>query len=130
VVVALLASGVGLWRFSSGKASALADTYPMEVSVVEAAAKRAAGAFVLDVRQPEEWAEAHIPGSRLIPLGELPRRIGEIPREGEIVVVCRSGNRSRAGRDILRQAGFARVTSMAGGLRQWVAAGHPTVRGQ
>jgi len=98
--------------------------------VTEAVARRSAGAFILDVRQPEEWVEGHIPGSTLIPLGELQSRVGEIPRDKEIVVVCRSGNRSQTGRDILRRAGLTRATSMAGGLREWTAEGHPTVRGQ
>lgn len=109
--------------------SAAADTFPQEISVAQAAAKRQAGAFILDVRQPEEWADAHIPGSTLIPLGELENRINELPQNQEIVVVCRSGNRSAQGRDILKQAGFNQVTSMAGGLNEWKAVGYDTVSG-
>jgi rhodanese-related sulfurtransferase len=97
--------------------------------VEAAAAKREAGAFILDVRQPEEWNEFHIPDATLIPLGELASRVDEVPRDQEIVVVCRSGNRSQQGRDILLKAGFTQVTSMAGGVTQWKAAGHPTVSG-
>lgn len=103
--------------------------YPREVSVEEAVTKRDAGAFILDVRQPEEWNEFHIPDSTLIPLGELASRVEELPREQEIVVVCRSGNRSAQGRDILLAAGFTQVTSMAGGVTQWRAAGYPTASG-
>lgn len=77
------------------------------------------------MRQPEEWNEYHIPGASLIPLGELAARVDELPRDQEIVVVCRSGNRSATGRDILREAGFTQVTSMAGGVTEWRAAGHP-----
>ncbi len=109
--------------------SAAADTFPQEISVAQAAAKRQAGAFILDVRQPEEWADANIPGSTLIPLGELENRINELPQNQEIVVVCRSGNRSAQGRDILKQAGFNQVTSMAGGLNEWKAVGYDTVSG-
>ena len=47
----------------------------------------------------------------------------------EVVVVCRSGNRSQQGRDSLREAGFEQVTSLAGGLKEWVALGYPTVSG-
>ncbi|MDW8326004.1 MAG: rhodanese-like domain-containing protein [Anaerolineales bacterium] len=104
-------------------------TLPKEISVTEAATMREAGAFILDVRQPEEWMEYHIPGSTLIPLDQLSARLSEVPRDREIVVVCRSGNRSQQGRDILLQAGFTRVTSMAGGLRRWAASGLPTVSG-
>ena len=105
------------------------DAYPQEISVSQAAAKRQAGTFILDVRQPEEWADAHIPGSTLIPLGDLENRINEVPKDQEIVVVCRSGNRSAQGRDILKQAGFTQVTSMAGGLNEWKAEGYETVSG-
>jgi rhodanese-related sulfurtransferase len=97
--------------------------------VTEAAALRDSGAFVLDVRQPEEWAEVRIPGATLIPLGELPARLDEVPRDVDVVVVCRSGNRSQAGRDILRGAGFTRVTSMTGGVTEWRAAGLPAESG-
>lgn len=100
-----------------------------EITVAEAAALRDSGAFILDVRQPEEWAEYHIPDTTLIPLNELSSRISEIPRDQKIVVVCRSGNRSQAGRDILLDAGFTNVTSMAGGLTAWRSNGYPTVSG-
>lgn len=100
-----------------------------EVSVDRALSMREEGAFVLDVRQPEEWLDHHIPGSTLIPLGELQARLAEVPQDQEILVVCRSGNRSAEGRDILLKAGFEQVTSMAGGLTQWKAAGYPTVSG-
>jgi rhodanese-related sulfurtransferase len=103
---------------------------PAEISVAEAAAKRDAGAFILDVRQPDEWNTVHIPGATLIPLDQLEARMNEVPKDKEVVVVCRSGNRSKQGRDILMNAGFAQVTSMASGLNQWSAAGLPTATGQ
>jgi rhodanese-related sulfurtransferase len=95
------------------------------VSVTEAAALRDGGAFVLDVREPAEWADGHIPGATLIPLGELVDRVGEVPRDRSILVVCHSGNRSAEGRDILLGAGFASVTSLDGGMIDWAAAGMP-----
>lgn len=107
----------------------IAANYPMEISVDEAAVKRDQGAFILDVRQPEEWQEYHIPGSTLIPLDQLANRLNEIPKDQEVVVVCRSGNRSREGRDILLDQNFSTVTSMAGGLREWSAKGYETVTG-
>jgi len=103
---------------------------PSEVSASEAFDRREAGAFILDVREPEEWEEGHIPGATLIPLGELEGRVDELPRDREIVVACRSGNRSKAGRDILVEAGFTQVTSMSGGLTGWKSAGYPTVAGK
>lgn len=100
-----------------------------EVSVSEAAAMRDAGAFVLDVREPDEWNQVHIPGATLIPLGQLASRVDELPKDQEIVVVCHSGNRSAQGRDILLSAGFDQVTSMAGGMTRWEAAGLETTSG-
>lgn len=102
---------------------------PAEVSVADAAALRDAGAFVLDVREQNEWDAGHIPGATLIPLGELASRVGEVPADRTVVVVCRSGNRSAQGRDILRQAGLSAVASMAGGMNDWTAAGQPVVAG-
>ena len=102
---------------------------PAEVSVDEALALRESGAFVLDVRQPEEWAAGHIPNATLIPLGDLPARVAEVPKDRQVVVVCRSGNRSATGRDVLLGAGYPSVTSMAGGMNDWTAAGYPTESG-
>ena len=103
---------------------------PLEISVSKAADKRTSGAFILDVREPQEWEQVHIPGATLIPLGQLPDRLNEIPKDQEVVVVCRSGNRSATGRDILLKGGFTTVTSMAGGMNQWQAAGFATAAGQ
>jgi rhodanese-related sulfurtransferase len=79
------------------------------------------------VRNPDEYYPAHIAGSTLIPLGELEKRVKELPQDKEIVVVCRSGRRSSAGRDILKKAGFSQVSSVTGGMNEWNAAGYPTV---
>ncbi|MCS6907570.1 MAG: rhodanese-like domain-containing protein [Anaerolineales bacterium] len=100
-----------------------------EISVEQAYAKYQQGAFVLDVRQPEEWEQGHIPNTTLIPLDQLPRRVNEVPRDREIVVVCRSGNRSREGTRILLENGFTQVSSMAGGVLEWSAKGYPFVQG-
>ena len=111
------------------QALAAAVPLPETILVAEAAAKRDAGAFILDVRTPDEWSTVHIPGATLIPLDQLGSRLNEVPKDKEVVVVCHSGNRSKQGRDILKNAGFSQVTSMAGGMNQWQAAGLPTVTG-
>jgi len=127
-VIALLILGVSaVWIFNRNTTGS--QSLPKEISVSEATAKRDAGAFILDVRQPDEWNTGHIPGATLIPLDQLASRVNELPRDQEIVVVCRSGNRSAQGRDILLDAGFTQVTSMAGGMIQWESAGYPTVSG-
>jgi rhodanese-related sulfurtransferase len=104
--------------------------YPAEISVPQAAEKRDQGAFILDVREPSEWVQFHIPGATLIPLGDLPNRLNDVPKDREIVVVCRTGHRSAQGRDILLNAGITKVTSMAGGVTQWQAQGLAIATGQ
>ncbi len=99
------------------------------ISVQEASSLRDKGAFILDVREPSEWNEFHMPNSTLIPLGQLASRVAEVPKDRTVVVVCRSGNRSKAGRDTLLQAGFTNVTSMDGGLTAWRSGGLPVVSG-
>jgi len=125
IIVLILA---GVFLFNPGN-TATAQGLPREISVSNAASMRNDGAFILDVREPDEWNDSHIPGATLIPLGELASRVKEVPKGQDVVVVCRSGNRSAQGRDILLQAGFENVTSMAGGINQWKAAGLETVSG-
>jgi rhodanese-related sulfurtransferase len=80
--------------------------------------------FVLDVRQPEEYRTGHIPGSKLIPLGELQQHLGELPRDREIICVCQSGSRSSSATRMLSSAGFQAV-NMRGGMIGWSRAGLP-----
>jgi len=103
------------------------EQLPDEISVQQAYQLYKEDTFFLDVRTQEEWDAYHIEGATLIPLDQLQSRVKEVPQDQEIVVVCRSGNRSQAGRDILRQAGIEQATSMAGGVNAWYAAGYPTV---
>ena len=126
-VLLIIFGGIFYLQNNSGVEST--DTLPLTVNVSEAVKLQDDGAFVLDVRQPEEWNDYHAPDSILIPLDQLEARLDEVPRDRDIVVVCRSGNRSQSGRDILLNAGFTSVTSMAGGLQQWRTDGHPVVSG-
>lgn len=84
---------------------------------------------LVDVRQPEEYALCRLDGSRLIPLGELPRRAAEVePPEGATVVVyCHHGVRSLSGAMILQQFGVENVASMAGGIDAWSQLVDPNV---
>lgn len=117
------------WWLSRPKSEATSAGLAREVNVHEAAKLRDEGAFILDVREVSEWTAGHIPEATLIPLGELESRLVEVPKDVEVVVVCRSGNRSAEGRDILLRAGYESVTSMGGGMNDWVAAGYPSVTG-
>lgn len=82
---------------------------------------------LLDVREPWEWEIAHIPGSQLIPLGWLPARVAEVPRDRPVVTVCHAGMRSLAARAMLLQAGHASVQSLAGGVDAWAASVDPSM---
>lgn len=109
-------------------ANGAVSTLPRDISVTEASKQRDTGAFVLDVREPYEWNEGHIPNATLIPLGTLPNQLASVPKDKPIVVICRSGNRSQSGRDILLKAGFTNVTSVNGGMIAWEAARLPVTK--
>lgn len=86
--------------------------------------ERVGGAMQLvDVREPEEWTAGHLPGSVLIPMGELGGRRDELDRSRPIITVCRSGRRSLYSAEELLAAGFPDVRSLAGGVIAWVEAG-------
>lgn len=92
-----------------------------EIDAIEVKARMDRGdRFVLlDVREPHEHSIARIPGAKLIPLGEVGRRAGELDPDAEIVVHCKSGVRSLRACGILRQAGFRHVRNMTGGILAW-----------
>ncbi|MCD6052556.1 MAG: ygaP 2 [Verrucomicrobia bacterium] len=83
---------------------------------------------VIDVREPMEFAGGHLACARLIPLGDLEKRLGEIPTDQPLVVVCRSGKRSGQAASLLQGKGFKQVRSLEGGLMAWEAAGLPLKR--
>jgi rhodanese-related sulfurtransferase len=84
--------------------------------------------FLLDVREQWEYDEGHIPGVTLLPMGEVPARLDEIPTDKEVIVTCRSGNRSGQVTDYLRQNGFDNVHNMQGGIVAWDEAGYEVAR--
>ena len=83
---------------------------------------------VFDVRQPDEYEEGHVPGATLVPLADVPDRVGEFPTAGPVYVVCRSGGRSANAVGYLRSVGVDAV-NVAGGTLAWIEAGHPVVGG-
>jgi rhodanese-related sulfurtransferase len=74
--------------------------------------------FLLDVREKQEMREGYISGAKLIPLGQLSNRMRELPKDREIVCVCRSGNRSKSAAKKLIAAGYA-ASNMKGGMLAW-----------
>ena len=84
--------------------------------------------FLLDVREPWEFANGHVPGAHLIPLGELEGRVGEIPRDRPILCLCQVGQRSLAAAVYLRQLGYHDVLNVDGGTGAWIERGFPIER--
>jgi rhodanese-related sulfurtransferase len=84
--------------------------------------------FLVDVRQPEEYREGHIQGAKLIPLGQLPQRLKELPKNHEIICVCRSGSRSNSAAKQLINAGY-RASNLKGGMLGWTRSGFPIQKG-
>lgn len=99
-----------------------------EIDVAELARRHAAGGYVLDVRQADEYEAGHVPGAVLVPLDQLPARLGELPSDQELNVICRSGGRSATAVEALNRAGYAAV-NVAGGTLAWVDAGNPVHEG-
>ncbi len=82
------------------------------------------GAWLLDVREDDEWAAGHVPGARHIPLGQLNARAAEVPQGQDVYVICRSGGRSGRATEALAGGGWQAI-NVAGGMQGWAAAGRP-----
>jgi rhodanese-related sulfurtransferase len=91
------------------------------------AAEVSGDAFLLDVREPDEWAAGHPPGAYHLPMMEIPARTGEVPTDRDVVVLCRVGARSAQVVAFLRHRGWENVRNLDGGLQAWAAAGRELV---
>lgn len=85
-----------------------------------------AEAFVLDVREPDEWSAGHIDSALHVPLAQVPDRLGELPKDRPIAVFCRGGGRSARATAFLVQNGI-NAHNVSGGMRAWEAAGRPMI---
>lgn len=100
-----------------------------EVDIDTFAEALAGGAAAVDVREPDEYAEAHVPGAILIPLGQLGQRVHELPSDRPLYIICASGGRSlRAATALQNQAGIEAI-SVRGGTRQWIESGREYATG-
>ncbi len=99
-----------------------------EVDLAAFAAAHRDGAVVIDVREPFEYVAGHVPGATLVPMGRLPSRVADLPRDVPVYVICASGNRSLAAAHFLARAGID-AWSVTGGTADWARAGYPIVRG-
>lgn len=100
-----------------------------EVDLRTFAAARAAGATVLDVREPMEYATGHVPGARSVPARRLPGMLVELMRAAPVYLLCASGVRSGSAAEALVRAGIE-AYSVAGGTNAWAAQGRPIARGR
>jgi hypothetical protein len=99
-----------------------------EVDLAAFAAGHADGGYVVDVRERGEYLAGHVPGAKLIPLASVPARLGQLPTDRPVYVICASGNRSRNATAWMRSAGID-AHSVAGGTGGWARLGHPVVPG-
>ena len=83
---------------------------------------------LVDVREPWEFDLCRIEGSLLVPLGELPRRVDELPRDRPLVMVCHTGRRSQNAAMFLAQSGFNDVQNLKGGVEGWAVEVDPSMR--
>jgi hydroxyacylglutathione hydrolase len=81
---------------------------------------------ILDVRQPQEWADGHIEHARHITGAELPQRINEVPKDVPVAVICGSGYRSSVSSSLLAAQGYKNIANVLGGMSAWKSAGFPT----
>lgn len=112
----------------------IAPVHALEVRAIDvkqAQTMKAQGALLLDVREANEHAAGHAPGSVLIPVGQLERRLQEIRQfqDKPVAVICRSGRRSAVATEILQKAGFSAARNVEGGMIAWERAGLPVVQG-
>ncbi|MCA9987241.1 MAG: rhodanese-like domain-containing protein [Anaerolineales bacterium] len=108
--------------------AALSDpgSLPLNISAETAAQyQNRDDVLLIDVREQYEYDESHIPGITLIPMSELEGRLSEIPTDKEVIVTCRSGNRSSQVTSYLQGLGYDNVHNMEGGILAWQAAGLP-----
>lgn len=93
-----------------------------EITVDQLVVERDRGATVIDVREVDEYIEAHVPGARLIPLGTIPDALDDLPRDETLYVICRSGARSLRAADFFAANGLDAV-SVSGGTMAWIQRG-------
>lgn len=105
--------------FFLGISAALAEVPVVDTEKLDSKLHSAKPPFLLDVRQPDEFEQSRIKGAVLIPLGDLPNRLDELPTDRPIVVYCRSGHRSARAVEFLQNSGFQNVESLTGGINAW-----------
>ncbi len=99
-----------------------------EVTIEDLEQARTQGAQLVDVRESDEYAEAHVPGAQLMPLETVPAGLHELPSDSPVYVICGSGGRSGQAAEVLTRAGLD-ARSVAGGTTAWIRSGRPVASG-
>ena len=99
-----------------------------EITVDQLALRRLTGRVLVDVRQPDEYVEGHVPGAVLVPLDEVPARVEELRTLAPFDVICRTGSRSLHAAEYLSTVGI-QAANVVGGTLAWVIDGHPVSTG-
>ena len=88
------------------------------------------GIFLLDVRTPEEYQQIRIEGAHLIPIDQIVKRIGELPKDRPILVYCAVGSRSSQVANYLARLGYPTIYNLNGGIYAWYLRGYPVLQGR
>ena len=121
-VVGYLAEGLDVWE-SMGlplAAGDVKDIEPRELYNIMQSCSNVDCPVVVDVREPWEYKQGHVPGAILIPLGQLSKRVSELDAEHPVAVICASGSRSQSAAALLGQKGFKTIYNVVGGTSAWV----------
>lgn len=100
-----------------------------EITIDELKTVIAAGARVIDVREADEYASAHVPSAQLVPLGTVPDNVDKFRSDVDVFVVCHSGGRSMRACEYLHDQGITNVVNVVGGTSGWMALGNPVETG-
>jgi rhodanese-related sulfurtransferase len=123
-VAGYLSEGIAGWK-AAGLPLTSGDIQDVSAPQLDELMRSSNGSrpLVVDVREPWEYAQGHIPGALLIPLGQLAARLNELEPGRPVATVCASGNRSQSAAALLGQKGFQKVYNLSGGMYGWQSAG-------
>jgi rhodanese-related sulfurtransferase len=124
-VVGYLSEGLEVWEKMGLPITAgdIQDLEPVELHQILQSCTNGDCPTVVDVREPWEYQQGHVPGAVLIPLGQLSARVNELDPEKPVAVICASGNRSQSAAALLGQKGFKTVYNVSGGTGAWMYSG-------
>jgi len=98
-----------------------------QISAAEAISLSEGDSVLVDVREPDEWADGHAPNAVNLPMSQLAERMSELPLERTLLIICQSGQRSQSVTARLDRAGYTAV-NVIGGMDDWVSAGGVVAR--